>query len=281
MLAELVAAGELPPVEERIPSQPMVIQPIDEIGEYGGTWRRAFTGPGDGENANRINASDKLLWWDYTGTEIVPSLALGWEVSEDGKTITINLREGLKWSDGAPFTADDFVFWYEKIYTDDRITLPIADMAVNGVQGTVEKVDDYTVNFVFPEPNPLFVDLLAGDTLIGGGQSVRQSRGSSYGAYAPAHYLSQFVPGEKTEDELNAEAQEAGFEDWVTRLNFLKDWQLNPDVPLVGPWRTVQPITTDAWVLERNPYYWAVDTAGNQLPYLDRIVLGLAENRQS
>lgn len=113
---------------------------------------------------------------------------------------------------------------------------------------------------------------------------MRQSRGASFGAYAPSHYLSQFIPGDdysgKTEDELTAEAQDAGFEDWVTRLNFIKDWQLNIDVPTVGPWRTVQPITTDSWVLERNPYYWAVDTAGNQLPYIDSIVLTLAENPQ-
>jgi peptide/nickel transport system substrate-binding protein len=280
MLAEKVAAGELPAVEERLPEDLLVIQPLDVIGEYGGTWRRAFVGPGDGENGNRINCSDKLLFWDYTGTEIVPSAAKGWEVSDDGLTTTVYLRKGMKWSDGEPFTADDFVFWFEWMYSDSRITTPIADMAVNGQQGKVEKVDDYTVNFVFPEPNLLFVDLLAGDTLIGGGQSVRQSRGTSYGAYAPAHYLSQFIPevSGKTEEELNAEAQDAGFEDWVTRLHFATDWQLNPDVPNIGPFRTVQPINTEAWVIERNPYYWAVDTAGNQLPYLDRVVFTLAES---
>jgi len=282
MLAELVEAGDLPPVEERLPADLMVIEPIDSIGEYGGTWRRGFLGPGDGENGNRINASDKLLWFDETGANIVPSLARDWEVSEDGTTITVFLREGLRWSDGDDFTADDFTFWFEGLYTDQRIGSLIADMAVNGVQGTVEKVDDFTVNFVFPEPNPLFVDLLAGDTLIGGGQSVRQSRGGNFGAYAPSHYLSQFIPGDEfsglTEDELNAQAEEAGFDDWVTRLNFLKDWQLNPEVPTVGPWRTVQPINTDTWVLERNPYYWAVDTEGNQLPYIDRIVMQLAES---
>ena len=72
MLAELVKAGKLPPVEQRMPEEPLVIKPVHEIGKYGGTWRRGFTGPGDVENGNRINASDKPLFWDYTGTKIVP-----------------------------------------------------------------------------------------------------------------------------------------------------------------------------------------------------------------
>ena len=177
MLAERVAAGELPPVEERLPEEPLVLQPVDEIGKYGGTWSRGFLGPGDGENGNRINASDKLLFWDYTGTVIVPSLAKGWELSEDAKTTTVFLRKGVKWSDGEPFTADDFVFWFEDLYSNpDIVPTGIADMSVNGKPGRVVKVDDYTVNFEFDDPYPLFVDMLAGDTLIGGGQSVRQSQ---------------------------------------------------------------------------------------------------------
>ena len=280
MLAKLVAAGDLPPVEERLPSEPLVIQPLDAIGEYGGTWRRAFLGPGDGENGNRINASDKLLFWDFTGNKIVPSVAKGWEVTDEGRVTTIFLREGMKWSDGQPFTADDFVFWFEDLYSDPRIATPIADLAVNGVQGRIEKVDDLTVSFVFPEPDLLLVDLLAGDTLIGGGQSARQSRGATFGAYSPAHYLKQFLPKYSSEEEVNARAAAEGFDDWVAMLNFKKDWQLNPELPTLGPWRTVNPINTDNWVLERNPYYYAVDAAGNQLPYLDRIVMQLAESPQ-
>jgi peptide/nickel transport system substrate-binding protein len=109
-LAELVAKGELPPVEERLPKDLMVIQPVDEIGKYGGVWRRGFTGPGDNENGNRIQASDRPILVDHTGAVPRPSLAKGWEMSEDGKTFTLYLREGLKWSDGAPLTADDFVW---------------------------------------------------------------------------------------------------------------------------------------------------------------------------
>jgi peptide/nickel transport system substrate-binding protein len=283
MLAEMVAAGELPAVEERLPKDVLVLQPVDEIGEYGGTWRRAFIGPGDDECGNRVMASDKLVWYDYTGATIEPSVVKGWEVSEDGTITTLFLREGMKWSDGAPFTADDFVFWYEKLYSDERITSPMGEMAVNGEQGYLEKVNDYTVNFVFPASYPLFIQIMAGDTLIGGGQSHMQSGTRSYGGYAPGHYLGQFIPGDtsgKTEDELNAEAKDAGFEDWVTYLHYLKDWGLNADLPTIGPWHTVAGHTrsNDTWVVERNPYYWAVDTAGNQLPYIDRVVFTLAES---
>ncbi len=280
MLAERVGAGELPPVEERLPSEPLVIQPVHEIGQYGGTWRRGFLGPADGENGNRINASDKLLFWDHTGTEIVPSAAKGWELSEDGKTMTIELREGMKWSDGEPFTADDFVFWFEDIYNDRDIASLISDMSPGGKPGRVVKMDETTVQFQFDEPYFLFVDMLAGDTLIGGGQSVRQARGQSYGAYAPAHYLRQFLPKYAGQDAVDAMAAEDGFENWIQLFHFKKDWQLNPELPTIGPWVTVEPINTPSWVMERNPYYWAVDTEGNQLPYIDEIVMSLAEDTE-
>ena len=109
-----VKAGKLPPVDKRLPepSQLFVVKPLHEIGKYGGNWRRAFTGPGDHENGNRINSLDKILTFDYTGTKIIPSLARDWKVSDDGKTTTIYLRKGSRWSDGTPFTANDFMFWY-------------------------------------------------------------------------------------------------------------------------------------------------------------------------
>ncbi len=213
------------------------------------------------------------------GTEIVPSLAKGWELSEDSKTITVFLREGVKWSDGAPFTADDFVFWFEDLYGNpDLVPTGIADMSVNGKPGRVVKVDDYTVNFEFDDPYPLFVDMLAGDTLIGGGQAVRQSNNSTYGAYAPKHYLSQFLPKYSSEEEVNQMAADEGYENWVQLIHFKKDWQDNPELPTLGPFVTVQPINTPNWVMERNPYYWAVDSEGNQLPYIDGIVMTLAED---
>jgi peptide/nickel transport system substrate-binding protein len=279
MLAELVKAGKLPPVAERVPAEPLVLKPLNEIGTYGGIWRRGFTGPGDVENGNRINASDKLLFWDDTGSRIVPSVAKAWKMADDGKSFTLSLRKGMRWSDGQPFTADDFVFWFEDLYSNKEIVpTPIADMSPQGKPGRVVKVDETTVRFEFDVPYFLFEEMMAGDTLIGGGQSVRQSQKFSFGAYSPGHYLKQFLPKYSSIDEVNAKAKAAGYENWVQLLHFKKDWSLNHEVPTLGPWRTVQPINTPIWVLERNPFYYVVDTAGNQLPYIDRVQLTLAED---
>ena len=119
---------------------------------------------------------------------------------------------------------------------------------------------------------------MAGDTQIGGGQSVRQSQKLSFGAYSPGHYLKQFLPKYSSVDACNAKAKAAGFDNWLQMFHYKKDWSLNTELPTLGPWKMVQPITNPIWLLERNPFYYAVDTAGNQLPYLDRVQLSLGEN---
>ena len=279
MLAELVKAGKLPPVENRIPEEPMVVKPVHSIGKYGGTWRRGFTGPGDGENGNRIVSTDKILFWDFTGTKVMPCIAKDWKVSDDGSVIAILLRKGMKWSDGTPFTADDFVFWYEDVYMNKDIQpSPHPDFMVNGKPGRLTKRDDYTVVFEFPEPNYLFVDILAGSTAMGGGQATQQHFGRTMGAYMPAHYLKQFLPKYSSRDELDRKAKAAGFDGWVSYIKNRLDWRLNPELPTLGPWKTVSPINTPTWGLERNPYYYGIDTGGNQLPYIDKINMTLAEN---
>ncbi|UFN49294.1 ABC transporter substrate-binding protein [Roseomonas sp. OT10] len=277
-LAAEVAAGRLPPVEQRLPAEPLVLQPLQEVGRYGGIWRRGFTGPGDSENGNRINASDRILSWDRSGTRLMPSVARAWEVSPDGRRTTLTLRRGMRWSDGAPFTADDFVFWFEDVYGNRELGGGVMqEMQSQGRPGRVVKIDEVTVAFEFEHPNFLLVEQIAAQTNLGG-QSYRQSDGGTFGGYAPAHYLRAFLPRYSSEQEVARKAREAGFETWVQYFHFLKDWRLNPALPTLGPWRTVQPINTPNWVLERNPYYWMVDTAGNQLPYIDRISMMLAEN---
>ena len=209
-----------------------------------------------------------------------PSLAKGWKLSEDGKTFILYLRRSLRWPDAHPMTADDFVFWFEDIYNNkDLNPTPIPDMTPEGKPGRIVKVDDFTVNFEFDVPFYLFEELMAGDTLIGGGQAVRQSNERSHGAYAPSHYLEQFLPKYAGRVEAaEAAAKAAGFDNWVARLHFKKDWTLNPEVPVLGTWRTTRPIDNPTWAMERNPYSWAVDTEDNQLPYLDGVVMTLAEN---
>src|SRR5712692_8204905 len=112
-LAELVKAGKLPSVKERIGEDPLVIKPVHEIGRYGGTIRRGFTGPGDWSAGVRFCGNDSLVHWDVTGTKPTPLTAKSWQFSDGDKTLTIHLRRGMRWSDGKPFTADDFVFWFE------------------------------------------------------------------------------------------------------------------------------------------------------------------------
>ncbi|MDN3567210.1 ABC transporter substrate-binding protein [Paeniroseomonas aquatica] len=279
MLAEQVRAGRLPPVAQRLPQDLMVIQPLRGVGKYGGTWRRGFIGPGDSENGNRLMSADKPLFFDETGTKILPCLARGFEVSEDGRRTTLHLRRGLRWSDGTPCTADDWIFWFEEIYTNkDLVPAPAAELTLKGKPARLVKLDEYSIAFEFDDPYFLFPYLLAGDTLIGGGHTRQQIEGRAYGIYAPKHYLQRFLPSHTPVDALTAEARAAGFSTWAQLFLFKCDWRLNRELPTLAAWRMVQPINTQQWVLERNPYYYAVDSAGNQLPYIDRIQMGLAEN---
>jgi peptide/nickel transport system substrate-binding protein len=276
-LAELVKAGKLPPVAERIGQDPLVIKPVHEIGKYGGTWRRGFTGPADFWNGYRCcSGPDHLLFWDYTGNTVVPNIAKGWEMQDGGRTLVLHLRRGMKWSDGQPFTADDFVFWFEDMYRNkDLVPTPSAAMAINGKQGEIQKVDTYTVKFKFPDPYYMLPDVLAGSTALGG-QAWQGLLGM--GGYAPAHYLKQFHPKYVSAADLDKKVKDAKFDSWVRMFLFKNDWALNPELPVLSPWKTVTPINTPTWTLERNPYSIWVDTDGNQLPYIDRVVLTLAEN---
>ncbi|MCL2001728.1 MAG: ABC transporter substrate-binding protein [Planctomycetes bacterium] len=283
MLAEQVKAGKLPEVSQRLPkrSELLVIKPVHEIGKYGGNWRRAFTGPADRENGNRIVNSDQIIAFDYTATKLEPALAKDWTVSPDGKIITIFLREGVKWSDGVPLTADDFMFWFEDIYSNRTIVpTPFFEFQIDGEDGVIKKIDDYTVAFEFPKPYPFFVQQLAGSTAVGAGFSTRGGNQNWGGCVAPAHYLKQFLPKYSSEAEVNAMAKAAGFDGWVSWLRMKYSWALNPDLPVLTPWKTVSPINTPTWSMERNPYFWGVDTEGNQLPYIDRIVMSLTENTE-
>jgi peptide/nickel transport system substrate-binding protein len=276
-LAELVKAGKLPPVAERIGQDPLVLRPVHGVGKYGGTWRRGFTGPADFWNGYRCcSGPDTLLFWDYTGDRPVPNIAKGWELQDGGRTLILHLRRGMKWSDGQPFTADDFLFWYEDMYSNkELVPLPSSIMMINGKPGELSKVDAHTVMFKFPDPYYMLPDVLAGSTQLGG-QAHQGLFGM--GGYAPAHYLKQFHPKYVSKDQLDQRVKESKFDNWVRLILFKNDWALNPELPVLSPWKTVTPINTPTWTLERNPYSIWVDTEGNQLPYIDRVVLTLAEN---
>ena len=168
-LAALVAAGKLPPVEERVGPEPLVIRPIHEIGKYGGAWRRGFIGPNDIANATRAILHDRVLYWNYDETEIVPNLAKAYAVSDDGRVTTVTLRKGMKWSDGHPFTADDFVFWYEDMASNREITpSPVPELMVGGKPVKIEKVDEVTVRYVSENPYYTLPIKLSSTSNLGG-----------------------------------------------------------------------------------------------------------------
>ena len=171
------------------------------------------------------------------------------------------------------------MFWYTDMYQNkDLVASPAPEFSVDGKPGRMIKVDDYTVAFEFDEPQFLFPLQIAGDTQVGGGQSRLQSENRELGLYAPAHYLKQFLPKYSSVDELNQKAKAAGYDNWVQLFKIKSDWRLNTELPTLAAWKMTQPINTPVWAMERNPYFWAVDTEGNQLPYIDKAQLTLAEN---
>ena len=273
-LAERVAKGELPLVSERLPEEPLVIPPVERVGKYGGTWNRAFTGPEDRQNIDRI-VHDHVIYFDLDGVTLMPHIARAWEVEADGRVFTFHLRKGMKWSDGHPFTADDFVFAYKDlILNDDLNPAKPSWFQIGGQLGRVTKLDEVTVRYEFAKPYHVFPELFAGH-LVGG-----QGAKAKYFAapYAPAHYLKLFHQDYVSAEQIRRMVSESGLGSWFQFFRQKVMPQHNPDLPVLAAWRTVQPITSQQFVLERNPYYWAVDPEGNQLPYIDRISMRLATN---
>ncbi len=278
MLARLVARGKLPPVEERLPENPLVLHPTESIGRYGGTLKSGMIAKGLNEEMNRIMGMEKFLFYDATGTRVVPSVAEDWRQSEDGRRLRIQLRRGMRWSDGHPFTAEDVRFYWEDIHAHpDVFPYPDPDLTVNGKTMQFQVLDPHTVLFRFDDPHHRLVEIVA--------SAFSRFAGSVFGEflwgpYAPAHYLKQFHPGYVSPEDLNLRVGESQQEDWVGLMKLRNNYALNPELPVLMPWRTVQARDTAVWVLERNPYFWEVDTEGNQLPYIDRWILTKATDRE-
>ncbi|NPV81803.1 MAG: ABC transporter substrate-binding protein [Firmicutes bacterium] len=266
MLANLVKQRKLPPVKERLPGNPKVIVPVEEIGQYGGTWHRAWLGPSDAWGPRRLMV-EQIIQFNADGTKIIPNIAESWEVSEGGKTFTFKLKKGIRWSDGHPFTADDIVFQYEDVLLNKELTPVFPDwLTIAGKPVVIEKVDDYTVRFRFAATYGLF---------------LYQFADKSADLYAPKHYMKQFHPRYTPMEKLKQLAKNAtGTENWFQLYQLKSDnwWVNNPDYPTIWAWKAVSPPTGTQFIMERNPYYWKVDTRGNQLPYIDRISNILVEN---
>jgi len=270
-LAEMVKAGTLPPVDERLPLEPLVHTPVEEVGQYGGTWHRAAVGPADPQLPARLTY-ENWIRWDMNGAAMVPNLMKSWDISEDGTVYTFYMRQGMRWSDGEPFNADDIMFIFNDHWGNEELSptgVP-SWLTVQGEPVKIDKVDDYTIRLTFTGPNGLFMTLLAS--------------ANGLTMFRCAHYLKQFHINYADKAKLEADAKAAGFEFWYQYYNN-KGGDINRtrdeiDLPTIFAWKAKVVAPTSPTVVDRNPYYWKVDTAGNQLPYIDVIEHQIVENAE-
>ncbi|TET08843.1 ABC transporter substrate-binding protein [Candidatus Aerophobetes bacterium] len=268
MLRAKVDAEELPPVGKRLPEEPLVVEPIEEIGQYGGTLN--VFAPWD------IGYDDGSAIWGYGNAlrispdlkGVVPSIARDWEFSEDGKSFILYLRKGMRWSDGAPFTVDDIFFWWEDVILNKELTPAIPmSFTPGGEPWEIEVIDDYTVRFSFAAPQPFLI--LQNFTGFAGGEGYK---------WLPKHYLKKYHPKYTSAEKIEEICEEEGFKNWVELFNKKRaligygSYWVDTETPTLRAW-LLKEKGIDWWLLERNPYYFAIDTAGNQLPYIDRIFI--------
>lgn len=258
MLADLVASGDLPAVDERLPANPMVMPVAEMTGNYGGTFRRGFKGVSDRWGPTKCK-DHGLAWYDQD-LNMQPRMAESWEVNGDATEWTFHLRDGMKWSDGTPFTTEAISWWWENDATNTTISPSIGSRYVTGPDRTpmeLDVVDDTTITFKFAHPNPLFVFKL--------GRVTRE-------LYLPGHYLAQFhMELTDDQDSLQSQIEEAGFNSWEEYYIDRRFWYLNPELPDIGGWTSKNGLANELFLMERNPYFFAVDPDGNQLPYVDKI----------
>ncbi|MGN6506537.1 MAG: ABC transporter substrate-binding protein [Tepidisphaeraceae bacterium] len=266
LLHDLVDQGKLPPLAERVPEHPVVMEGEDGIGNYGGTWMRLALSPDDVSFIGSRLSGTTLFHWSPMGYPLKPHVAEAVESSADKKIWTVTLRRGLKWSDGVPYTADDILYWWngEALNKSVGSGNPPAWMTTDGLPGTIKKIDAYHVRFSFPKPYPLFVETFATN-----GMELCNT---------PEHYLRQYNPDPAIGNAEVIAREQRGFSlpSPNALYSYIKGWQ-NPDHPRLWPWiyRTYRSTTPQVFV--RNPYYFAVDPKGNQLPYIDRLQMDVID----
>lgn len=284
-LAVRVAAGTLPPVERRLPENPMLLQPLDRPGDYGGSWGLAMVSRYDGLLLYRTIGYEPLVRWDPMWTRVVPNVAQSYESSAGATVFTFRLRRGLRWSDGHPMTAEDVLFWFDDVLCNPDIAAAAPSILRSPVTGArLEAPDAYTLRFTFAAPNSLFPLQLAAGQMERGPTDLPK--------HALARYHIRYNP------DADREAKAEGHRDWVERFLLKSQLLRAPSTPeallrkrgadAATP-AAAEPIPTlEAWVIdrleagapptlvaERNPYYWKIDSAGGQLPYIDRVETAL------
>lgn len=270
-LAALVKQGKLPRLAKRIPANPQVVKPIDRLGRYGGTLRTSAVGEEDlGSWIVMTTFYENMLAyrlpWKGKGSikDIAPNICESYSFNKAGTEFTYHLRKGMRWSDGAPFTADDITFAVNDLGTNKVLHAnPQARLSGRDGQGChAEKLGTYTVKLVYPTPNSIAP------------QGVCSAGG--FFLHAPAHYLKQFhIDYNPNANDL---AKQKGFSSWVGLINAKAD-PFDIDRPTIAAWKYATPYAEGSQtVFVRNPYYWKVDPQGRQLPYIDKWVFSVASS---
>ena len=269
--ARIQGNPDLPPLAERIPEEPLVVAPYEMIGKYGGTLdalsNATEAGTSDFLSTRHVN----LVRYSDDLQTIVPMVAKGWEWNDDYTQLTFFLRKGHKWSDGAPFTAEDVKFWYDNLALDSKVIEKPKDyVLVGGERMTVDVVDPQTVRFNLPAPKPGLLAHFATSFAQG---------------FQPKHFLGRFHPDISA--DADSHARSLGFENGLAAIKAYfgnSDWTDTPSpllnspdivgnlpkavVPTLESFLTVTD-TTEGRHYVANPYFFMVDTAGNQLPYIN------------
>ena len=265
--AREVADGTLPPRTERLPETPRVIDPRETggtLGRHGGAMRWLMGKPKDLRMVAYYGYA-RLIGYDST-YKLVPDILARY--TETGKRqFTFHLRPGHKWSDGTPFTAEDFRYVWEDVYNDKRIGKGLPrSMLVDGRPPVFEVLDPLTVRYTWQKPNPEFLAAVAGTLPID--------------LAMPAHYAKQFHPRYAGEAELTKRietARVANAKSLHERMMRAITFQ-NPELPRLGPWLNTTAPPSNLYIFKRNPYYYRVDPAGRQLPYVDEIHLAVGSS---
>src|SRR5215213_6201839 len=258
MLRQLVADGKLPPLEERLPKNPVVLTPFDKVGQYSdGQLAQLNVGPELGAYESQF-LYEAPYRWSPDATTVDTNLAIKHEYAPDGMSMTLTFLEGVKWSDGEPFTSADVDFWWNDLVMTEEAgyTQPYWTITAEKPM-QLEVVDDFTVKVSFNAPHWLFHKLMASTS------DYRQM-------YAPKHYLQQFHP------KYNTDVKD--FSELPKVFPPTGNMYTNPDLPVLTPWHTIEYTPGQKLVAERNPYYWKVDSDGKQLPYIDRTVINQVED---
>ncbi len=267
MLATEVDAGRLPPVAKRLPEHPLDVAkllPGLEPGRHGGEMTTLL---GRSQDVRMMVVFGYARLVTFTAKlDIVPDIIESLDNDGD-RVFTFHLRKGHRWSDGAPFTSEDFRYYWEDVANDKNLSPfgPTKDLFVADKPPKVEILDELTVRYSWPTPNPYFLPRLAG--------------ASPLYIYRPAHYLRKFHAKYADKTELAEAVKKAGMRNWGQYHNRLDNMYRNdnPDLPSLDPWVIRNRPPAERFVFERNPYFHRVDSQGRQLPYIDSIAATIAE----